>query len=209
MYDAHLTRIPLFPLHQGLFPDGMLQLSIFEVRYLDLMRKCEATNSPFGIVFISDGEEVETAGSRPLLCNYGTMASIESLTKPQPYLFKVICKGGLRFFMKDYEQGQFGVWYGNVIHLEPDPIAQIPSQFQYLADKLGSIIADLQRNGQPNRLPFGTPYRLDECGWVANRLAELLPLAPEEKSKLLAEQDPKDRLEAIASKMVRSKPTDN
>jgi uncharacterized protein len=206
MQDAHLTRIPLFPLHQGLFPEGVLQLSIFEVRYLDLMRKCEATKTPFGIVFIADGQEIATPGARPLLCDYGTMANIESLTKSQPYLFKVVCKGGLRFLMKDYEQGQFGVWYGNVIHLEPDPIAQVPTHLQYLADKLGSIIAGVQRDGQAERLPFGSPYKLDECGWVANRLTELLPLAPEEKSALLAEQNPIDRLEAVASKMIRSKP---
>jgi uncharacterized protein len=170
------------------------------------MRKCEASKTPFGVVFISEGQEVSSPGARPLLCNYGTMANIESLTKSQPYLFKVMCKGGLRFLMKDYEVGQFGVWYGNVIHLEADPIAEIPSNLQYLADKLGAIIADVQRDGQATRLPFGRPYKLDECGWVANRLAELLPLAPEEKSALLAEQNPIDRLEAVAAKMFRSKP---
>jgi uncharacterized protein len=204
MQDAHLSRIPLFPLHQGLFPEGTLQLSIFEVRYLDLMRKCEASNTPFGVAFISEGQEIDTAGAKPTLCSYGTMASIESLTKPQPYLLKVVCKGGLRFLMKDYEQGQFGVWYGQVMHLEPDPIAEIPTHLQYLADQLGGIISGLQRDGQANRLPFEAPYKLDECGWVANRLAELLPLAPEEKSALLGEQNPLDRLEAIASRMQKN-----
>ena len=33
--------IPLFPLSHGIFPDGMLQLQIFEVRYLDLMNRCQ------------------------------------------------------------------------------------------------------------------------------------------------------------------------
>jgi uncharacterized protein len=101
-------------------------------------------------------------------------------------------------------QGQYGVWYGQVIHLEPDPIAQIPSHLQYLADKLGSIISGVQKDGQVTRLPFGTPYKLDECGWVANRIAELLPLAPHEKSALLGEQNPLDRLEAIAARMPKS-----
>jgi uncharacterized protein len=206
MQDPHLTRIPLFPLHQGLFPDGLLQLSIFEVRYLDLMRQCEASKTPFGVAIITQGSEIETAGVIPTLCDYGTMATIQTLTKAQPYLFKVVCNGGARFLMNNYEQGKYGVWYGHVIQLEADPIAPIPAHLQPLADKLGRIIADLQRDGQATRLPFGAPYKLDECGWVANRLAELLPLAPEEKHALLAEDDPIDRLEAVASKMFRSKP---
>jgi uncharacterized protein len=206
MQDAHLARIPLFPLHQGLFPDGVLQLSIFEVRYLDLMRQCESTKTPFGVVFIADGSEVETANATPQLCDYGTLATIESLTKPQPYLFKVVCKGGLRFLMKEFEKGPYGVWYGKVMYLEADPIAPIPTHLQYVADRLGAIIADVQRDGQVARLPFGTPYKLDECGWVANRLSELLPIDPEEKSTLLAETNPVDRLEMVASKMLRSKP---
>jgi uncharacterized protein len=206
MQDPHLTRIPLFPLHQGLFPDGLLQLTVFEVRYLDLMRQCEASKTPFGVAIITQGSEIETAGVTPKLCDYGTMATIQTLTKAQPYLFKVTCQGGPRFLMNNYEQGKYGVWYGHVIQLEADPVAPIPTHLQHLADKLGQIIAGLQRDGQATRLPFGAPYKLDECGWVANRLAELLPLAPEEKHALLAEDDPIDRLEAVASKMVRSKP---
>jgi uncharacterized protein len=206
MQGDHLSRIPLFPLHQGLFPDGLLQLTIFEVRYLDLMRQCEASKTPFGVVIITEGSEVETAGYMPKLCDYGTMASIESLKKVQPYLFKVTCKGGTRFLMNNYQQGKYGVWYGDVIQLETDPVAPIPAHLQHLADKLGGIIANLQRDGQASRLPFGPPYKLDECGWVSNRLAELLPLEPEEKHNLLAEDNPIDRLEAVASKMVRSKP---
>jgi len=36
----NLDTIPLFPLSHGVFPDGMLQLQIFEVRYLDLIKRC-------------------------------------------------------------------------------------------------------------------------------------------------------------------------
>jgi uncharacterized protein len=206
MENAHLTRIPLFPLHQGLFPDGLLQLSIFEVRYLDLMRQCEASKTPFGVAIITEGSEIETAGSKPTLCDYGTIATIESLKKVQPYLFKVLCKGGPRFLMNNYQQGKYGVWYGDVIQLEMDPVAPIPSNLLHLADKLGRIIANLQRDGLATRLPFGPPYKLDECGWVANRLADLLPLEPQEKHALLSEDNPIDRLQAIALKMVDAKP---
>ena len=41
------------------------------------------------------------------------------------------------------------------------------------------------------------PYRLDECGWVANRWAELLTLSVEQKVDLLAERDPVKRLRSV------------
>ena len=45
-----LTSLPLFPLGTVLFPDGMLPLQIFEVRYLDMIGKCHKTGAPFGVV---------------------------------------------------------------------------------------------------------------------------------------------------------------
>jgi Lon protease-like protein len=42
------------------------------------------------------------------------------------------------------------------------------------------------------------PYRLDECGWVADRWAELLPLPPAEKAMLLAQDDEVQRLRQIS-----------
>jgi uncharacterized protein len=44
------TALPLFPLHTVLFPGGDLPLQIFEVRYLDLMKRCEQSGEPFGVV---------------------------------------------------------------------------------------------------------------------------------------------------------------
>ncbi len=51
-------NIPIFPLGATLFPDGMLALKIFEVRYLDMTKKCLRDNSPFGIVTIDQGAEI-------------------------------------------------------------------------------------------------------------------------------------------------------
>ncbi|HCL86187.1 MAG TPA: peptidase S16, partial [Comamonadaceae bacterium] len=53
-----LTSLPLFPLSTVLFPGGSLQLRVFEVRYLDMVRKCQAAGAPFGVVALADGSEV-------------------------------------------------------------------------------------------------------------------------------------------------------
>ena len=36
-----LQSLPLFPLNTVLYPGGSLQLQIFEVRYLDLIGRCQ------------------------------------------------------------------------------------------------------------------------------------------------------------------------
>jgi Lon protease-like protein len=63
---------------------------------------------------------------------------------------------------------------------------------------LGRGIAQAQTDGRLGELPLQAPYRLDECGWVANRWAELLPLSAEEKMALLAQPDPQARLVQVA-----------
>ena len=45
-----MAEQPLFPLRTVLFPDGLLELKIFEARYLDLMSRCLREQAPFGVV---------------------------------------------------------------------------------------------------------------------------------------------------------------
>ena len=39
--------MPLFPLSTVLFPDGVLPLQVFEVRYLDMISRCIVDGTPF------------------------------------------------------------------------------------------------------------------------------------------------------------------
>jgi Lon protease-like protein len=96
------------------------------------------------------------------------------------------------------QRGAYGRWRGQAHLSEPDPVAPIPPLLQPLADRLGQLIADAQRRGMEASLPLAAPYRLDEAGWVANRWAELLPLAVPFKEHLLATDDPLKRLELVA-----------
>ena len=54
--------IPLFPLGVVLFPDGMLPLRIFEVRYLTMIKQCHKTGKPFGVVALTQGQDVQRPG---------------------------------------------------------------------------------------------------------------------------------------------------
>jgi uncharacterized protein len=53
--QAPVFNIPLFPLNTVLFPQGLLPLRVFEIRYLDMVRDCLRNNTPFGVVNIVSG----------------------------------------------------------------------------------------------------------------------------------------------------------
>ena len=189
--------IPLFPLSQGVFPDGMLSLQIFEVRYLDLIKRCHQQQLPFGIAWIKQGSEVQVPGEVPALHSLGCLAHIREMEQVQPNFFRIVCQGGLRFELHDVQAGPFGVWQGNVSYLAQDEEVEVPSALQSFADRLGKVIAKAQQQGVIDRLPIFPPYQLDQCGWVANRYAEAMPLSPAIKLQLLGELDPLKRLEAV------------
>jgi len=194
-----MHQIPLFPLSHGLFPDGMLALQIFEVRYLDLIKRCHQQQQPFGVVWLKKGSEVQVPGEIPMLHSHGCHAHIQDFVQVRPNLFHVICRGGLRFELIDTKPGPYGVWQGDVSILAQDPEVEIPVHLEHLAGRLGKIISTAQKQGQINRLPIFQPYCLDQCGWVADRLAEALDIDTELKVQLLSELDPLKRLQLIDS----------
>jgi Lon protease-like protein len=200
-----MTRqIPLFPLAHGLFPDGLLSLHIFEVRYLDLIKRCHQQQLPFGVVWIKKGSEVQVPGETPLLHAYGCCSHIREFEQVQPNFFRVHSQGGLRFVLNDTQPGPFGVWQGDITMLAQDPAVEIPPSLAHHADSLGEIIASAQKQGQLKSLPLYQPYRLDECGWVANRYAEALHISTAFKVQLLGEPDPLKRLQKIDSLIGQS-----
>ena len=190
--------IPLFPLSHGLFPDGMLPLQIFEVRYLDLLKRCHQQQLPFGVAWIKEGSEVKVPGEVPLLHHVGCLAHVREFEQVQPTFFRVLCQGGLRFQLDDVQPGPFSVWQGSVSYLAQDPEVEVPVSMQAHADRLGKVIATAQQKGLLDKLPIFPPYHLDQCGWVANRYAEAMPISAELKLQMLSEPDPLKRLEAVA-----------
>ena len=57
-----IQTLPLFPLSQPIFPEGVVRLTIFEVRYLHLIKHCQQEGIEFGIVPLADGHEVQKRG---------------------------------------------------------------------------------------------------------------------------------------------------
>jgi uncharacterized protein len=190
-------KIPLFPLSHGLFPDGMLSLQIFEVRYLDLIKRCHQQQLPFGVVWLKSGSEIKVPGEVPRMHGFGCLAHIRHFQQVQANLFLVTCQGGLRFELHDTQAGPFGVWQGDVTYLPSDPAHELPALFQPHANRLGQVIARAQQQGQSHRLPIMQPYLLDQCGWIANRYAEAMNIDVAHKIQLLRELDPLKRMQDV------------
>ncbi|WP_295851676.1 LON peptidase substrate-binding domain-containing protein [uncultured Xylophilus sp.] len=206
--DLSLRSLPLFPLSTVLFPGGLLPLRIFEVRYLDMVRRCHAAGAPFGVVALTGGREVRAAGApAETFQAVGTLAVIESVESPQAGLLAVRCTGTQRFRIEQHQQLQHGLWLADVRQIDDDRAVAVPEDLQPHADALRQLIDTLeQRIHQPEAppLPMTPPWRLDDCGWVANRWAELLPLPLELRHQLMALENPVVRLELVGDILARS-----
>jgi Lon protease-like protein len=194
-------NLSLFPLSHGIFPDGMLPLQIFEVRYLNLIKRCHQQKQPFGIAWIQQGSEVQVPGQVPVLHKVGCVAHIREFEHVQPTFFRILCQGGLRFELLDVQPGPYGIWQGRVNYLAQDPEVEVPADMQVYANRLGQVIASAQKQGVINQLPIFAPYQLDQCGWLANRYAEALSIRAELKQQLLGEMDPLQRLKSVIELM--------
>jgi uncharacterized protein len=196
--ESNPKPIALFPLGHGLFPDGLLALQLFEVRYLSMIKKVVKGEMAFGVVRLVQGAEVAKPGQEEVFETLGTMAEVVLHHQPQPGLIQIRCRGGQRFRIQSAERDKTGLWLAQVNLLPNDEPEGIPAHLQPAANHLGRVIADLQRQGLDEAdMPILPPYHLDESGWVANRWAEILPLSPQQKQFLLAMESPLARLATL------------
>lgn len=193
-----METIPLFPLSSALFPDGRLPLQIFEVRYLDMVRTCIANGTSFGVVALTAGNEVRKPGQTEQFVPVGTLARIHEWSAPVQGLLRISCSGVSRFRVASKEQLRHGLWMAQVEPLENDLAVAVPEELQNTVTALMNLLASLKNHDIPDSdIPVATPYRLDDCGWVANRWSEILPMSVGQKQRLLALDNPVLRLELV------------
>ena len=209
-----LSSLPLFPLSCVLYPAGLLPLRIFEVRYLDMIGKCHKNGAPFGVVSLTAGSEVRKAEpgreagdkfSVEEFCATGTLATITGFSSPQPGLMVIRCVGAQRFKISNREKLKHGLWIADVERIDDDMEVTVPEDLKPCANALGKLIKSLQQRNIPDEhMPLTPPYQLDDCGWVANRWCELLPLPLELKQRLMELDNPLVRLELVSDILERT-----
>ena len=199
-----LSSLPLFPLGAVLFPGGVLPLRVFEVRYLDMIGKCHKAGAPFGVVSLTQGQEVRRPGQREAFAGVGTLATITEFETPGPGLMVIRCMGEQRFRITASDQLKHGLWVADVSRLDVDMAVPVPDDLQPVAQALSNLIQTLQQRNPAQSLPLRQPWQLDDCGWVANRWCELLPLPLELKQRLMELDNPLVRLELVSDMLERN-----
>jgi Lon protease-like protein len=182
----------MFPLSVVLYPYTGIPLQVFEPRYLELLSVCLEEEQPFGVVLISRGSEVGGGDRR---VDIGTVVRVADLTPLPDARFALMAEstGRLRVteWLEDdpYPQAIVEDLPGQPFTGEPVALTRAESSVR----RLRSLLSELGRvPAIPHDLDFGsTP---DEIVW---RLCASAPLNPLDGQRLLAIDDPGERLDEL------------
>lgn len=200
-----LKDLALFPLHTVLFPDGLLPLRVFEARYVDMTRECLRENRPFGVCLIRQGHEVAVSARSTEVEAVGCLAHILDCDREPHGTLLVRSRGGQRMRLLDRHVQADGLMRGDALLIEADPLVhdiETLSKLAPCAEVLRRIVATLAAR-DPDSVPFLAPYRYDDPCWVSNRLAEILPLSPGARQKMMELEHAGARLELVHQYMEK------
>ncbi len=193
--NAEVRELSLFPLNTVLFPGGPLPLRIFEPRYLDMVSRCLREQSGFAVVLLGDGEEAASATS---FAATGTEARIVDFDRLEGNLLGISCIGRERVRVVEAWREADGLNRGRVLDIASDPVVPLPPDQAWLSEV---VMQAMPEAGDTYR----HVERREDAAWVANRLAELLPLTLADKQTLLELVDPLERLLVLEPAVTRSR----
>ena len=179
----------LFPLNAVLFPGCVLDLQLFEARYLDMIGRCMKQGAGFGVVCITQGSETGSApGGYSLI---GCEALVQDFQQQDNGLLGIRVVGGRRFRVVAAEVQRDQLLVADVVWLdEPE---ERPLQEED-AD-LVALLEALAEHPMVASLNMGVSATGQQS--LSNQLAYLLPFTEEDKIELLEIDDPEERLVAI------------
>ncbi len=180
--------IPLFPLHTVLFPGGPLPLRIFETRYTDMVSRCMRESLPFGVVLIQEGDE---AGAVASTATVGCSARIVDFHTLKDGFLGISCVGDRKFRVHRVWREHDGLNMGEVEWLPEEAPLPLPVGCERLVVTLRRALDELEEHYEHIDRKF------DDATWVGARLAELLPVEPNDKQALLEMDDPAKRLQVL------------
>lgn len=192
--------VPLFPLKTVLFPAGVLPLKVFETRYIDMVRECMKDGSPFGVVLIKSGQEVEMAAEPE---EVGCLAHIIDWDMETLGLMMLRTRGGDRFRILATRVLPDQRLEAQIQLITADDNAEAVSDIHVTCAKtLKIVIDDIHAKGRAEQgdafiSPFSQPIQLDSASWVANRWCEILPIPLKARQKLLELRDAQSRLSIV------------
>ena len=191
MKDIH--ELPLFPLGTVLFPGGVLPLRIFEPRYLDMIANCMRDSSPFGVVLLRRGGEVlkDSQTSEVEFHDVGTEARVFDFSQTEKGILAVVASGERRFVVERAESASDGLMIGHVSLLTDECDSEITEEH----GELLKVLIELMKHPLVQELKLDVD--LTKAQSVSYLLSDILPVAPEEKQKLLEIDSAEERLSRL------------
>jgi Lon protease-like protein len=152
-----------------------------------MAKACLRDGAPFGVCLIREGGEV---GAPAVPYEVGCLARISGWDMPQLGVLQVLALGSRRFRIEERRVQPDGLARARVALLEEETDAAL--------DETDICVRILRRaiesGGEALVEP---PLRYGSAAWVGARLAELLPLSPEARQRLLEMDSAADRLEVL------------
>ena len=183
------SRLAIFPLGTVLFPGGILPLRVFEARYVDMTRDCMKRGAPFGVCLIKEGSEV---GVPAIPHEIGCLAEIQDWDMQQLGVLNISTRGTRRFRIESTHCEPNGLICARAEPLDDDAGAAVSSAYSSCGEILKALLPRLPPAQMPQE-----PHLFDDAGWLSNRLAEILPMPPLARQRLMELPDPCMRLEII------------
>lgn len=192
--DSADQQRAVFPLRTVLFPGAIMQLVIFEPRYLDMVSYCLSHQVPFIVCRMIKGNEVgEAADFDPI----GTFAHIIDFDKREDGVLTIKVRGGLRVCVAEHSVLSDGLIVSEQYRLLPEvEDIDLPEDVFPLQDlltklaKLPEVDIELE------------PVNINSAEYVVHQLAQLLPIELEFKQYLLEQSDAYDKCLALFDQLL-------
>ena len=190
-------NLPLFPLNVVVCPKGIMNLRIFEPRYLDMTKTCLRENTSFGIVAVLPETKTDMTGHLPF-ASVGTVVDILDADVSKGDLIMISCQGSNRIKVNGFTIQEDGLVIGEVSNIDNDLQIPIPDDLKKVSENLKRLIESLPEQGISERdIPIMKPYEYEDATWVSNRWVELLDISLIDKQRLMQIDSPIVRLELI------------
>lgn len=180
-----MKSIPLFPLPVVLFPETLLPLQIFELRYRRMVKECLASNSGFVVVQGKDSKQPDNCFH--LTGTYGEIIDWHPLPNE---MIGIELKGLSKVRVLEFSSEKDGLIVANLEVLK----AESTSLYAH-DDELVEILQHIQQHPLVSFLPLD--LLAADALTVSYQIADLLPFSGAEKQQMLELGNPRQRLELI------------
>lgn len=190
-------KLPVFPLSLVVCPEGLINLRIFEARYLDMVKACLREKTGFCIVAALSEAKTNITSSLPF-ASVGSVVKILDADVSTVGLIMISCRARHRVKVNGFTMQPDGLVIGALSTINNDLKIPIPDDLKIVSENLQHLIESLPLQGISEKdIPIIKPYEYNDATWVSNRWVELLNLPLIHKQRLMELDSPIVRLELI------------